>query len=241
MGLVVNFSDFANISAGALSTSDYLVGYTGNPNRETRITLADLVNFMESVSGNDLYVVLYENSAKWDSTYSTLRTNSGAWRSSYTTLNGLSSALATVNTNSAYWETAYSQVQKLTGNFISMDSTNLTINLSNKDDYNKKTILLSHPDTANVVVGYDVGYGFSCKIINNSTHYIILSSALPYTFNAKGEYLNDQYGFVKIESDGINIYGYGDLESAIGPAYPDAILNEDQSYLLQDDDSLILY
>lgn len=241
MGLVVNFSDFANISAGALSTTDYVVGYTGNPNRETRITLGDLVNFIEGVSANDLYVVLYQNSAKWDSTYTSVNSNSSEWESSYTTLNRTSSVFTTVNTNSGYWQTSYTEVQKLTGNFITIDTTNLTINASNKNDYNKKTVILSHSDTANVVVNYNVGYGFSCKIFNNSTHYLILSSALPFTFNGKGEYVNDQYGLVNIESDGINIYGYGDLESSIGPAYPDAILNEDQTYILQDDDSLILY
>jgi len=241
MGLIVNFSDFENISASALSTSDYLVGYTGNPNRETRITIGDFVNFIESISGNDLYVVLYANSAKWDSTYSSLNqlsssnvlvfSNSGRWESNY----------VTVINNSAFWTTAYNTVQTLTGNFINVSSNNFVINSSNKNLYNKKFINLFHDDTSVVTVNANVGLGFSCKLFNNSTHYVILSGAPGVNYNAKGSFLNDQYGLVNLETDGIYVYGYGDLESGIGPAYPDAILTNEDAFLLQENDSLLLY
>ena len=244
MGLVVNFSDFVNKTGTSLSASDYLVGFTTNldgSRQEIKITLADLITFVESNSGNDLYTLLYTNSAKWDSAYTTINnlssglsivfSNSSNWEGNYTT----------INSNSAYWTTAYNTVQTLTGNFITVNSNSMVINFGNQNLYNKKLIRFYHDDTANVKVEADVNPGFSCKIFNNSTHYVVLSTYSPFNYNGKGSYINDQYGAASLEWDGSFTYGYGDLESAIGPAYPDALLTDEDAYLLQEDDSLILY
>lgn len=244
MGLIVNFSDFVNKTGTSLSASDHLVGFTTNldgSRQEIKLTVADLITFVESNSGNDLYTLLYAYSAKWDSAYSSINglssglslvfTNSSNWEGNYTT----------VKNNSSFWTTAYNTVQKLTGNFINVNSNVFTINSSNQDLYNKKFINVFHDDTATVTVMNNVSYGFSCKIFNNSTHYILLSSYSPFNYKGKGEYLNDQYGLVNLEWDGNFAYGYGDLESAIGPAYPNALLTNEDAYLLQQDDSLILY
>lgn len=244
MGLIVNFSDFVNKTGTSLSASDHLVGFTTNldgSRQEIKLTVADLISFVESNSGNDLYTLLYAYSAKWDSAYSSINglssglslvfTNSSNWEGNYTT----------VKNNSSFWTTAYNTVQKLTGNFIDVNSNIFTINSSNQDLYNKKFINVFHDDTATVTVMNNVSYGFSCKIFNNSTHYILLSSYSPFNYKGKGEYLNDQYGLVNLEWDGNFAYGYGDLENALGPAYPNALLTNEDAYLLQQDDSLILY
>lgn len=244
MGLIVNFSDFVNKTGTSLSASDYLVGFTTNldgSRQEIKLTVADLISFVESNSGNDLYTLLSTNSAKWDSAYSSINslssglsivfTNSSNWEGNYTT----------VNSNSAYWTTAYNTVQTLTGNFLNVNSNYFVINFGNQNLYNKKLINIFHDDTITVKVENDVSVGFSCKIFNNSTHYVILSAYSPFNYNGKGQYLNDQYGLVNLEWDGSFAYGYGDLESAIGPAYPDALLTDEDAYLLQEDDSLILY
>ena len=245
MGLIVNFSDFENISASNLSFNDYLIGYATNPDREVRTTIEDLINFMESASANDLYQILAANSGKWDSTYTSVASNSASWDSTYNNVSTSSanwnSSYTSVKNNSSFWTTAYNTVQKLTGNFINVNSNVFTINSSNQDLYNKKFINVFHDDTATVTVMNNVSYGFSCKIFNNSTHYILLSSYSPFNYKGKGEYLNDQYGLVNLEWDGNFAYGYGDLENALGPAYPNALLTNEDAYLLQQDDSLILY
>ena len=234
MGLIVNFSDFVNKTGTSLSASDHLVGFTTNldgSRQEIKLTVADLITFIESNSANDLYTILNQSSANWNNTYNNVSTSSANWNSSYTS----------VKNNSSFWTTAYNTVQKLTGNFINVNSNVFTINSSNQDLYNKKFINVFHDDTATVTVMNNVSYGFSCKIFNNSTHYILLSSYSPFNYKGKGEYLNDQYGLVNLEWDGNFAYGYGDLESAIGPAYPNALLTNEDAYLLQQDDSLILY
>lgn len=244
MGLIVNFSDFANKTGTSLSASDYLVGFTTNldgSRQEIKLTVADLITFVESNSGNDLYTLLSTNSAKWDSAYSSINglssglslvfTNSSNWEGNYTT----------VNSNSAYWTTAYNTVQSLTGNFISVNTNNFVIDATNQNLYNKKFVNVYHDDTALIILNTNVGLGFSCKIFNNSTHYLILSTYESSNYNAKGSFVNDQYGLVNLETDGTYVYGYGDLESALGPAYPDALLTSEDAYLLQEDDSLILY
>jgi hypothetical protein len=192
---------------------------------------------------------MYASSASWDSNYSTTNTNSAVWGSGstvYTTVNlnsaNWDSVYSTVNTNSAEWEIAYTELKKLTGNFIYPDTNLLLINNSNKDLYNKKFVSLRHSDTATVAIDINVGYGFSCKLFNNSTHYIFLSSFIPFTLNSKNSYVNDQYGFVSIESDGMYVYANGDLAASFGGVYPDATLSEDDSYIfLAESYDLILY
>ena len=194
----------------------------------------------------------YASSASWDSVYSTVRSLSDSWEESvFITEMGLASAgwnatqakmyassaswdsvYSTTRTNSAEWETAYAVVQTLTGNFIYPDTNLLLINNSNKDLYNKKFVSLRHSDTATVVIDRNVGYGFSCKLFNNSTHYIFLSSYVPFTLNSKDAYLNEQYGVANIESDGMYVYADGDLEITFGPPYPDAVLSEDDGFII---------
>ena len=100
MGLVVNFSDFENKTGTSLSASDYLVGYTtdfdGN-RQELKITVADLITFLESNSGNDLYTILYSNSASWNSVYNSVNSNSASWDSVYSSFNSNSSRYTTLD------------------------------------------------------------------------------------------------------------------------------------------------
>ena len=128
MGLIVNFSDFENISASNLSFNDYLIGYATNPNREVRTTIEDLINFMESASANDLYQILAANSASWDSTYTSLNANSGKYESSYTSLNA----------NSGKYESSYTTLNANSANYI-LDGGNTkgaNISIGTNDAYN---------------------------------------------------------------------------------------------------------
>ena len=90
MGLIVNFGDFVNKTGTSLSASDHLVGFTTNldgSRQEIKLTVADFITFIESNSANDLYTILNQSSANWNSTYSTVNSNSGKYESTYTTLN----------------------------------------------------------------------------------------------------------------------------------------------------------
>jgi len=126
MGLVVNFSDFENKTGTSLSASDYLVGYTtdfdGN-RQELKITVADLITFLESNSGNDLYTILYSNSASWNSVYNSVNSNSGSWDSVYSTTNVNSatwkSNYTTTSNNSAFWSEAYTNLVNNSAAYLS--------------------------------------------------------------------------------------------------------------------------
>ena len=90
MGLIVNFGDFVNKTGTSLSASDHLVGFTTNldgSRQEIKLTVADFITFIESNSANDLYTILNQSSANWNSTYSTVNSNSGKYESTYTTVN----------------------------------------------------------------------------------------------------------------------------------------------------------
>ena len=125
MGLIVNFSDFENISASGLSLNDYIIGYKSGPNREIRTTIADLINFLESASANDLYLVLSPNSAKWNSTYTTVNSLSDSWEESafITPLQVASaswdSVYSTTQTNSSFWSDAYTNLVNNSANYLS--------------------------------------------------------------------------------------------------------------------------
>jgi len=114
MGLIVNFSDFENKTGTSLSASDYLVGYTtdfdGN-RQELKITVADLITFLETNSGNDLYTILYSNSANWNSTYTSVYNTSSNWNSVYSTVTSLSDTLnstyTSVRNTSSSWDSVY--------------------------------------------------------------------------------------------------------------------------------------
>jgi hypothetical protein len=114
MGLIVNFSDFENKTGTSLSASDYLVGYTtdfdGN-RQELKITVADLITFLETNSGNDLYTILYSNSANWNSTYTSVYNTSSNWNSVYSTVTSLSDTLDSTYTSvrnaSSSWNSVY--------------------------------------------------------------------------------------------------------------------------------------
>jgi len=114
MGLIVNFSDFENKTGTSLSASDYLVGYTtdfdGN-RQELKITVADLITFLETNSGNDLYTILYSNSANWNSTYTSVTNTSSNWNSVYSTVTSLSDTLVSTYTSvgntSSSWNSVY--------------------------------------------------------------------------------------------------------------------------------------
>ena len=116
MGLIVNFSDFENISASNLGLSDYLVGFASDPDRETRISIGELVSFLESVSTNDLFTVLNLNSASWNSVYSTVKSLSDDWEESQfisplqIASAGWNSTYTTTNVNSAFWDDVYNNV-----------------------------------------------------------------------------------------------------------------------------------
>ena len=119
MGLVVNFSDFENKTGTSLSASDYLVGYTTDfdgSRQELKITVADLITFLETNSGNDLYTILYSNSANWNNTYTSVRNTSSSWNSVYTT----------TNVNSANWNSTYTSFNNNSSRLTTIDylSTN---------------------------------------------------------------------------------------------------------------------
>ena len=140
MGLIVNFSDFENISASGLSLNDYIIGYKSGPNREIRTTIADLINFLESASANDLYLVLSPNSAKWNSTYSTVNSLSDSWEESafITPLQVASgswnSVYSTTQTNSSFWSEAYTNLVNNSANYLSaVDLSLLATTSSNWD------------------------------------------------------------------------------------------------------------
>jgi len=135
MGLIVNFSDFENISAAGLGSEDYLIGYRPGPNREIRMTISEFFSFFQAATGNSTYVIVKSNSASWNSAYSTvnslsdtweesifitpLQAASGSWNSAYSTVNSLSDTweesvyITPLQAASASWNSAYSTVNSL--------------------------------------------------------------------------------------------------------------------------------
>jgi len=172
MGLIVNFSDFENISASGLSLNDYIIGYKSGPNREIRTTIADLINFLESASANDLYLVLSPNSAKWNSAYSTvnslsdsweesvyitpLQNASGSWDSAYNTLNANSAAgisvYSTVKDNSGYWNESYTNLVNNSASYLGAVDLSLVATTSSSWNSAYSTLNANSANWTNVSV-----------------------------------------------------------------------------------------
>jgi len=123
MGLIVNFSDFENKTGNTLSASDYLVGFTSNPDREIKISINDFISYIEATSANDLYTILNQNSGKWDSVYISVSPNSGYWDSVYTTVNTVSSSWTTGGTS------LLTVLNYLSSNLVLLSAANVTQNL----------------------------------------------------------------------------------------------------------------
>ena len=105
MGLIVNFSDFENISATGLSPTDYVIGYRPGPNREIRSTIEEFFIYLQTLSSNNVYVAVSPNSAKWNSTYSTVNSLSDTWEESV--------YITPLQVASASWDSVYSTVKSL--------------------------------------------------------------------------------------------------------------------------------
>jgi len=123
MGLIVNFSDFENKTGNTLSASDYLVGFTSDPDREIKISINDFISYIESSSANDLYTILNQNSGKWDSVYISVSPNSGYWNSVYTTVNTVSSSWTTGGTS------LLTVLNYLSSNLVLLSAANVTQNV----------------------------------------------------------------------------------------------------------------
>jgi hypothetical protein len=118
MGLIVNFSDFENISATNLSVTDYVIGYRPGPNREIRSTIEDFSIYIQSLSSNNVYVAVTANSANWNSTYSTVRSLSDTWEESV--------FITPLQVASGSWDSVYSTVNSNSSRYTTLDylSTN---------------------------------------------------------------------------------------------------------------------
>jgi len=184
MGLIVNFSDFENISATNLSVTDYVIGYRPGPNREIRSTIEDFSIFIQSLSSNNVYVAVTANSANWNSTYSTVKSLSDTWEESvyitplqvasaswdsvYSTVNSLSDTweesvyITPLQVASASWDSVYSNVNSNSANYI-LDGGNTkgsNISIGTNDAYD---LIFKTNNIAGLLITSDTLSGNSSK------------------------------------------------------------------------------
>lgn len=159
--------------------------------------------------------------------------------------------MSSKDATSAEWSNVYSTVRAVSAtwnnlNVVTIEADSLLIDADNQDMFDKKFIDFKHTNDATIIFGLYVTPGFTCRIFNDSTNYIIFSAS-ELNVKSRGNAIQEQYGAATIEFDGEFFYMYGDLEKYIPPTDEQAelldylIVNEDLTFLLDEDNySLIM-